>query len=61
MRCRCRKSNNKLRRKNNNKRDVLQEGDLISLDGTLGEVYIGELKSEPPKPSEEFNTLMEMV
>ena len=37
----------------------LEEGDLISLDGTLGEVYIGELKSEPPKPSEEFNTLME--
>ena len=22
----------------------LEEGDLISLDGTLGEVYIGELK-----------------
>ena len=37
----------------------LEEGDLISLDGTLGEVYIGELKSEPPKPSEEFNTLMD--
>ncbi|MDC0051502.1 pyruvate, phosphate dikinase [Acidimicrobiaceae bacterium] len=36
----------------------LEEGDLISLDGTLGEVYIGELKSEPPKPSVEFNTLM---
>src|SRR5210317_1849462 len=38
---------------------VLEEGDIISLDGTLGEVYIGELKSEPPKPSQEFNTLME--
>ena len=37
----------------------LEEGDLISLDGTLGEVYIGELKSEPPKPSEEFNILMD--
>ena len=37
----------------------LEEGDLISLDGTLGEVYIGELKSEPPKPSLEFNTLMD--
>ena len=37
----------------------LEEGDLISLDGTLGEVYIGELKSEPPKPSVEFNTLMD--
>ena len=38
---------------------TLEEGDLISLDGTLGEVYIGELESEPPKLSEEFNTLME--
>lgn len=38
---------------------VLHEGDLISLDGTLGEVYVGELESEPPKPSNEFNTLME--
>ena len=38
---------------------ILEEGDLISLDGTLGEVYIGELESEPPKLSEEFNTLME--
>ncbi|MDC3374186.1 pyruvate, phosphate dikinase [Acidimicrobiia bacterium] len=38
---------------------VLHEGDLISLDGTLGEVYVGELESEPPKPSSEFNTLME--
>ena len=38
---------------------MLEEGDIISLDGTLGEVYIGELKSEPPKPSQEFNILME--
>lgn len=37
---------------------VLTEGDIISLDGTLGEVYMGELKSEQPKPSEEFNILM---
>ena len=37
----------------------LEEGDLISLDGTLGEVYVGELKSEPPKPSVEFNILMD--
>lgn len=42
-----------------NGKTVLNEGDLISLDGTLGEVYVGELKSEPPKPSDEFNTLME--
>ena len=38
---------------------TLNEGDIISIDGGLGEVYIGELQSEPPKPSEEFNTLMD--
>ena len=38
---------------------TLNEGDLISIDGGLGEVYIGELDSEPSKLSEEFNTLME--
>lgn len=38
---------------------VLTEGDIISIDGSLGEVYIGELETEPPKPSDEFNTLMD--
>ncbi len=38
---------------------VLTEGDIISIDGSLGEVYIGELKTEPPRPSDEFNTLMD--
>ena len=38
---------------------TLNEGDIISIDGGLGEVYIGELQSEPPKPSEEFNILMD--
>jgi len=38
---------------------TLNEGDMISIDGGLGEVYIGELESEPPKPSTEFNTLMD--
>ena len=38
---------------------TLNEGDIISIDGGLGEVYIGELQSEPPKPSVEFNTLMD--
>ena len=38
---------------------VLTEGDIISIDGSLGEVYIGELETEPPKPSVEFNTLMD--
>ena len=38
---------------------TLNEGDIISIDGGLGEVYIGVLQSEPPKPSEEFNILMD--
>ena len=38
---------------------TLYEGDMISIDGGLGEVYIGELDSEPSKLSEEFNILME--
>ena len=38
---------------------TLNEGDMISIDGGLGEVYIGELESEPSKLSKEFNTLME--
>ena len=38
---------------------TLNEGDIISIDGGQGEVYIGELQSEPPKPSVEFNTLMD--
>ncbi|MAE33135.1 MAG: pyruvate, phosphate dikinase [Actinobacteria bacterium] len=38
---------------------LLIEGDIISIDGSLGEVYIGDLETEPPKLSDEFNTLME--
>ena len=38
---------------------TLYEGDMISIDGGLGEVYIGELESEPSKLSDEFHTLME--
>ena len=38
---------------------TLNEGDMISIDGSLGEVYIGELESEPSKLSDEFHTLME--
>jgi len=37
---------------------LLVEGDIISIDGSLGEVYIGDLETEPPKLSDEFNTLM---
>ena len=38
---------------------VMTEGDIISIDGSLGEVYKGELETEPPSPSDEFSTLME--
>ena len=38
---------------------TLEEGDLISIDGSAGEIYIGELELEPPKLSDEFNTLMD--
>ena len=41
------------------KEKTLEEGDLISLDGSAGEIYIGELKLEPPTLSEEFNILMD--
>jgi len=41
------------------KEKTLEEGDLISIDGSVGEVYIGELDLEAPELSEEFNTLMD--
>ena len=41
------------------KEKTLEEGDLISIDGSTGEIYIGELDLEASKLSEEFNTLMD--
>ena len=38
---------------------VLCEGDIISLDGSLGEVYIDALEVEPPNMSDSFIKLME--
>ncbi len=39
---------------------VLKEGDWISLDGTLGEVYLGQCKTSEPDPkSHYFATFME--
>lgn len=37
---------------------VIKEGDWLSLDGTLGEVYQGQLKTVDPELSGEFATLM---
>ena len=42
------------------KKQVLKEGDWISLDGTLGEVYLGQCKTNEPDPkSHYFATFME--
>jgi len=42
------------------KKLVLKEGDWISLDGTLGEVYLGQCKTNEPDPkSHYFATFME--
>ena len=37
---------------------TLEEGDLISIDGSTGEIFIGEMEMESATLSEEFNTLM---
>ena len=42
------------------KKQILKEGDWISLDGTLGEVYLGQCKTNEPDPkSHYFATFME--
>ncbi|MEP7046284.1 MAG: pyruvate, phosphate dikinase [Ilumatobacteraceae bacterium] len=38
---------------------VVKEGDTISLDGTTGEVVLGEMKLEAAEPPKEFNTILE--
>jgi len=38
---------------------VINEGDLITLNGTKGEVYIGEVEMTSPKMTGEFGKLME--
>ncbi|MBE3590133.1 MAG: pyruvate, phosphate dikinase [Firmicutes bacterium] len=37
---------------------VVREGDVITFDGALGEVYLGEVPSVEPELSKEFQTLM---
>ncbi|MBX5475734.1 MAG: pyruvate, phosphate dikinase [Clostridia bacterium] len=37
---------------------VVREGDVITFDGVLGEVYLGEVPSVEPELSKEFQTLM---
>jgi len=38
---------------------VVKEGDIISLDGTTGEVLLGEMKLEAAEPPAEFKTILE--
>ena len=38
---------------------VVKEGDIISLDGTTGEVLLGEMKLEAAEPPAEFTTILE--
>ncbi|HMN67643.1 MAG TPA: pyruvate, phosphate dikinase, partial [Bdellovibrionales bacterium] len=40
---------------------VLKEGDQITLDGSTGEVFLGEVKTIEPKLDEYFTRLMEMA
>jgi len=37
---------------------VVKQGDIISLDGTTGEVILGEMKLEAAKPPAEFDTIL---
>jgi pyruvate,orthophosphate dikinase len=37
----------------------IREGDVISLDGSTGDVIMGAVKLVPPKPSEEFSRILE--
>ena len=38
---------------------VVEEGDVISLDGTTGEVVLGEMKTASAEPPAEFHTILE--
>jgi pyruvate,orthophosphate dikinase len=40
---------------------VVKEGDFLTLDGSAGNVYLGQLKLVKPQPPEAYNTLMGWV
>jgi len=42
-------------------RTVVKKGDIITLDGSTGEVMLGEVPTIEPKLSDDFSTLMEWV
>src|SRR5690606_2591942 len=37
---------------------VIREGDVITLDGSTGEVYLGALELVPPQINEDFSTIV---
>ncbi len=39
---------------------VLKKGDVITLDGATGEVFMGEVKTVDPKPDEHFERIMKL-
>ena len=45
-------------RKISNGQITIEEDDLISLDGSTGEIFLGEVELESAKLTDEFNTLM---
>ena len=45
-------------RKISNDQITIEEGDLISLDGSTGEIFLGEVELESPKLTDDFNILM---
>ncbi len=40
---------------------VLKEGDVITLDGSTGEVFLGEVKTLPPELSDSFDRIMALA
>ncbi len=40
---------------------VLKEGDVITLDGSSGEVFLGEVKTRPPELSGDFERVMKIA
>ncbi|MDW8190975.1 MAG: pyruvate, phosphate dikinase, partial [Pseudobdellovibrionaceae bacterium] len=40
---------------------LLKEGDTITLDGSSGEVYLGEVPSRPPELSQDFERIMNLA
>ena len=40
---------------------TVKKGDIISIDGTTGEVYLGEIDTVEPKLDENFETILKWL